>query len=55
MISNGVVMSQLTYLITLLGGASQYLINGLQVQQLAAETLISLKIGRQITIRLGTP
>ena len=40
MIANGVVMSKLTYLITLWGGASQYLINGLQVQQLAAAKIV---------------
>ena len=40
MIANGVVMSKLTYLITLWGGASQYLIDGLQVQQLAAARIV---------------
>ena len=36
MVANGVVMSKLTYLITLWGGAQQYLISALQVQQLVA-------------------
>ena len=36
MVANGVVISKLTYLITLWGGASQYLINMLQVQQMTA-------------------
>ena len=34
--ANGIVMSKLVYLITVWGGAQQYLINALQVQQLAA-------------------
>ena len=34
MVANGIVMSKLVYLITLWGGAQQYLINALQVQQL---------------------
>ena len=38
--ANGVVMSKLTYLITLWGGASQYLINGLQKQQLTAAKIV---------------
>ena len=36
MLANGVVMSKLVYLITLWGGAQQYLLDTLQVQQLAA-------------------
>jgi hypothetical protein len=36
MVANGVVMSKLAYLITLWGGAQQYLISAVQVQQLAA-------------------
>ena len=36
MVANGVVMSKLVYLITVCGGAQQYLLNGLQVQQLTA-------------------
>ena len=40
MVANGVVMSKLTYLITLWGGSPQYLINALQVQQLNAARLV---------------
>ena len=36
MVANGMVMSKLVYLITVWGGAQQYLLNGLQVQQLTA-------------------
>ena len=36
MVANGVVMSKLVYLITVWGGAQQYLLNALQVQQLTA-------------------
>ena len=36
MVANGVVMSKLVYLITVWGGAQQYLLKGLQVQQLTA-------------------
>ena len=36
MIANGVIMSKLCYLVTLWGGASQYLVRAVQVQQLAA-------------------
>lgn len=36
MVANGVVMSKLGYLITVWGGAQQYLLKGLQVQQLTA-------------------
>jgi hypothetical protein len=36
MVANGVVMSKLVYLITLWGGAQQYLLKALQVQQLTA-------------------
>ena len=36
MVANGVVMSKLTYLITLWGGAQEYLLSAVQVQQLAA-------------------
>ena len=35
-VANGVVMSKLTYLITLWGGAQEYLLSALQVQQLTA-------------------
>ena len=40
MIANGVVMSKLTYLINLWGGAPQYLLNVLQIQQLVAARLV---------------
>ena len=36
MIANGIVMSKIVYLITVWGGAQQYLVNALQVQQLVA-------------------
>ena len=36
MVANGAVQSKLVYLITLWGGAQQYLLNALQVQQLTA-------------------
>ena len=36
MVANGAVMSKLVYLITLWGGAQQYLLKALQVQQLTA-------------------
>ena len=36
MVANGVFMSKVMYLITVWGGAQQYLLKGLQVQQLAA-------------------
>ena len=36
MVANGVVMSKLVYMITVWGGAQQYLLQGLQVQQLTA-------------------
>jgi hypothetical protein len=36
MVANGIVMSKLVYLITLWGGAQQYLMSALQVQQLVA-------------------
>ena len=36
MVANGVVMSKALYLITVRGGAQQYLLKGLQVQQLTA-------------------
>ena len=36
MVANGVIMSKVVYLITVWGGAQQYLLKGLQVQQLAA-------------------
>ena len=36
MVVNGAVMSKLSYLITLWGGAQQYLLNAIQIQQLAA-------------------
>ena len=40
MVANGLVMSKLTYLITLWGGAPDYLLNGLQVQQLSAARVV---------------
>ena len=40
MVANGIVMSKLTYLITLWGGSPQYLIDALQVQQLKAARLV---------------
>ena len=36
MVANGIVMSKLMYLITLWGGAQEYLLSALQVQQLSA-------------------
>ena len=36
MIANGIEMSKLVYLLTIWGGAQQYLINALQIQQLVA-------------------
>ena len=36
MVANGVVMSKLVYLITVWGGAQQYLLSAVQVQQIAA-------------------
>ena len=36
MVANGVIISKLVYLITVWGGAQQYLLKGLQVQQLTA-------------------
>ena len=38
--ANGVVISKLSYLITLWGGSKQYLLNILQVQQLTAARLV---------------
>ena len=40
MIANGAVMSRLVYMISVWGGAPQYLLQGLQVQQLAAARLV---------------
>ena len=40
MVANGVVISKLTYLIILWGGARQYLINMLQVQQMTAARIV---------------
>ena len=40
MVANGVIVSKLSYLITLWGGAQQYLIDALQVQQLAAARVV---------------
>ena len=40
MVANGVVISKLTYLITVWGGAQQYLIDAVQVQQLAAARVV---------------
>ena len=39
-VANGVVISKLSYLITLWGGSKQYLLNILQVQQLTAARLV---------------
>ena len=39
-IANGIVISKLTYLITLWGGAQEYLLSALQVQQLAAARVV---------------
>ena len=39
-VANGVVISKLSYLITLWGGAKQYLMNMLQVQQMTAARLV---------------
>ena len=36
MVANGVIMSKVVYVITVWGGAQQYLLKGLQVQQLTA-------------------
>ena len=40
MLANGIIISKITYLITVWGGAKQYLLNMLQVQQLAAARLV---------------
>ena len=40
MLANGVVMSKIVYLITVWGGAHQYLLKGLQVQQLTAAIVV---------------
>ena len=40
MVANVVVMSKLSYLITLWGGAQQYLLGAIQVQQLAAARVV---------------
>ena len=40
MIANGAVMSRLVYMISVWGGAPQYLLQGLQVQQLAAARIV---------------
>ena len=40
MVANGIVMSKIMYLITLWGGAQQYLLGALQVQQLAAARVV---------------
>ena len=40
MLANGVVMSKLVYLITVWAGAKQYLLKGLQVQQLTAARVV---------------
>ena len=39
-IANGIVISKLTYLITVWGGAQEYLLSALQVQQLAAARIV---------------
>jgi hypothetical protein len=47
MIANGAVLSKLVYLITLWGGAKQYLLKALQVQQLtAARTVVGFQSWR---------
>ena len=40
-VANGIVMSKLTYLITLWGGAQGYLLSALQVQQLTAARAVA--------------
>ena len=40
MIANGAVMSRFVYMISVWGGAQQYLLQGLQVQQLAAARIV---------------
>ena len=40
MVANGVIMSKLVYLITVWGGAQQYLVKALQVQQLTADRTV---------------
>ena len=40
-VANGIVMSKLTYLITLWGGAQEYLLSALQVQQLTAARAVA--------------
>ena len=40
MIANGAVMSRLVYMMPVWGGAQQYLLQGLQVQQLAAARIV---------------
>ena len=40
MVANGVIMSKLVYLITVWGGAQNYLIHRLQVQQLTAARVV---------------
>ena len=40
MVANGIVMSKLVYLITLWGGAQQYLLKSLLVQQLTAARVV---------------
>ena len=53
MIANGAVLSKLVYLITLWGGAKQYLLKALQVQQLtAARTVVGYHSWRWSKARL---
>ena len=53
MVANGAVQSKLVYLITLWGGAPQYLLRALQVQQLtAARTVCGVQSCRWSTGRL---
>ena len=53
MLANGAVQSKLVYLINLWGGAQQYLINALQVQQLnAARTVCGFQCARWSRSRL---
>ena len=39
-VANGVIMSKLSYLITVWGGAQEYLLDALQVQQLSAARVV---------------
>ena len=39
-VANGIIMSKLSYLITVWGGAQEYLLDALQVQQLSAARVV---------------